>query len=131
MALHQALRPAINRLCAKIGEIRGRSRPIKAHNDKDGLERRHAALWGRRNIACIGRAVLMMYRNSAFRVPVNRPAGRRAESVVAAEQEHRPLCLLGAGWGEGERRGDDREQVQCDGGDRGYTTGGGGGRPIF
>ena len=37
MALHQALRPTINRLRARIGEIRGRSRPITAHNDKDGL----------------------------------------------------------------------------------------------
>ena len=37
MALHQAPRPTINQLRAKIGEIRDKSRPITAHNDKDGL----------------------------------------------------------------------------------------------
>ena len=45
MALQSLSPPSINRLRAQIGEIRGRSRPITAHNDKDGLVprcRRHA-----------------------------------------------------------------------------------------
>ena len=49
MALYQASRPTINRLRAKIGEIRDTPRPISAHNDKDGLDRPCPPRKGRSN----------------------------------------------------------------------------------